>query len=772
MPLRNRILLSITSLLVISVLSTAAVMTLGARRVILMQAEADGILIAQFLARMTHFSNQVQDQIEVDLGQQMVVQATLASHLVAIAEAAGLTEPEINQHLRQITESTSLNEFWITDERGYAYLRNDETVDFTFSPSLSLQPQASAFWPLLTGEEQVVIQSARNRELDNRLFKYVGVAGFDQPRIVQVGYEAYALIELRQRIGLSRLTSELIQSDSIVAVRIVDTDLENLARSVKAGVPGVASLNNPNDIANVRRVLAQGDPMSYLEGSLFKVIVPITNANQTITGATVLYLSTEHIQVALRQEISQLVIVTLLILMVGLLASLILSRLITAPLGRLTLAASAVQDATFDPDMLTSIARSRDELGLLARTFQTMIQQVSEREQGLKNAREALRRSEAYFRSIIENASDVIMILDETGQIHYSSPSILAILGYSAGDLQQQPMVSYIHPDDRTLMDQYFQEAIAQPGTLPPRDLRVQHRNQTWLIMEGVLNNLLNDPAIEGMILTLRDITERKQAEVMQQAKETAEQSNRAKSQFLANMSHELRTPLNAIIGYSEMLQEDAVDLGQDTFIPDLQKIQTAGQHLLTLINDILDLSKIEAGRMTLYLEPFDVALLVQDIANTIQPLLDKNNNQLTVTCAADIGMMSADLTKVRQNLFNLLSNAAKFTTQGKVELVVTASPSPKELGGDRPVDGLMFQVRDTGIGMSDDQISRLFQAFTQADASTTRKYGGTGLGLAIAQRFSHMMGGRIHVASRLGQGSTFTMWLPRVVQGQADGDR
>ncbi|TVQ19415.1 MAG: PAS domain S-box protein, partial [Leptolyngbya sp. DLM2.Bin15] len=604
MPLRNRILLSITSLLVISVLSTAAVVTLGARRAILMQAESDGILIAQFLARMTRFSNQVQDQIEVDLGQQMVVQATLASHLVAIAEAAGLTEPEINQHLRQITESTSLNEFWITDESGYAYLRNDETVDFTFNPSRTLQPQASAFWPLLTGEAQVVIQSARNRELDNRLFKYVGVAGFDQPRIVQVGYEAYALMELRQRIGLARLTSELIQSDSIVAVRIVDTDLNNLARSVKSGVPGVASLNNPGDIANVQRVLAQGDPMSYLEGNLFKVIVPITDMNQTITGATILYLSTEHIQVALRREASQLVIVMLLILMVGLLASMILSRLITAPLARLTLAASAVQDATFDPDMLSSIARSRNELGLLARTFQTMIQQVSEREQGLKNAREALRRSEAYFRSIIENASDVIVILDETGQIHYSSPSILAILGYSAGDLQQQMMVSYIHPDDRALMDQYFQEAIAQPGTLPPRDLRVQHQNQTWLIMEGVLNNLLNDPAIEGMILTLRDITERKQAEVMQQEKETAEQSNRAKSQFLANMSHELRTPLNAIIGYSEMLQEDAVDLGQDTFIPDLQKIQTAGQHLLTLINDILDLSKIEAGRMTLYLEP------------------------------------------------------------------------------------------------------------------------------------------------------------------------
>jgi PAS domain S-box-containing protein len=766
MPLRNRILLSITSLLVVSVLATAAVLSYGARRAILMQAEADGILIAQFLARMTRFSSQVQQQIEDDLGEQMVVQATLASHLVAIAEAAGLSSTEINQTLRRITEQSSLDEFWITDATGRAYLTNQPEIDFRFSPDPEEQPQAHVFWPLLTGDADAVIQTATGRELDGRLFKYVGVGGQDGPRIVQVGYEASSLVELRRRIGLARLTSELIQDDSIVAVRIVDTDLNSLARSVRSGIPGITSLNDPITIAQVQRVLQEGVPLSYLENNLFKVIVPITTIDQDITGATILYFSTTHIQLALRQEVSRLAVVMVLILMIGLLASLVLSRVITAPLHELTLAADAVQQETFEPAMLTSIARSKDELGVLARTFQTMMQQVLEREQGLKTAREALRRSEAYFRSIIENASDVILILDDTGQVQYSSPSMLAILGHSAQALRQQPILDYVHPDDRAKGFTYFQTAIAHPGTLPAQELRVQHHNGSWLIMEGVLNNLLNDPAIAGMILTLRDITARKQAETMRQEKETAEQSNRAKSQFLANMSHELRTPLNAIIGYSEMLQEDAVDLGQDDFVPDLHKIQTAGQHLLTLINDILDLSKIEAGRMGLYIESFDVTMLVQEVVSTIQPLMDKNNNRLTVSCPAEVGLMTADLTKVRQNLFNLLSNAAKFTAEGGVHLEVRVGVAPPDQPDDR--DWLQFRVQDTGIGMSPDQINRLFQAFTQADASTTRKYGGSGLGLAITQRFCQMMGGMVQVDSLPDQGSTFTMWLPRVVDAEA----
>ncbi|MEO8352919.1 MAG: response regulator, partial [Chthoniobacteraceae bacterium] len=243
--------------------------------------------------------------------------------------------------------------------------------------------------------------------------------------------------------------------------------------------------------------------------------------------------------------------------------------------------------------------------------------------------------------------------------------------------------------------------------------------------------------------------------EQLSAAKEAADEANRTKSQFLANMSHELRTPLNAIIGYSEMLQEEAEDLDQMGFIPDLQKIHSAGKHLLGLINDILDLSKIEAGKMTLYLEEFDVNKLVQEVAATVQPLVSKNGNTLVVACPADIGRMTADVTKVRQTLFNLLSNACKFTERGTIRLLVSPLVTAES-------STLNFTVIDSGIGMTPEQMDRLFQEFTQADASTTRKFGGTGLGLAISRKFCQLMGGGITVDSEVNLGTTFTATLPR----------
>lgn len=238
-------------------------------------------------------------------------------------------------------------------------------------------------------------------------------------------------------------------------------------------------------------------------------------------------------------------------------------------------------------------------------------------------------------------------------------------------------------------------------------------------------------------------------------ARDAAESANRTKSTFLANMSHELRTPMNAIIGYSEMLIEEAGDLGQKEFLPDLQKIRNAGHHLLSLINDVLDLSKIEAGKMSLFYETFEVRPVVEDVAATVGALIQKNQNTLEIDCPESLGSLRADLTKVRQTLLNLLSNASKFTENGTIILAVREITKEGE-------SFVEFSVRDSGIGMTPEQLGRLFQAFTQADSSTTKKYGGTGLGLVICKRFCEMMSGSISVESQPGVGTTFRFDLPR----------
>jgi signal transduction histidine kinase/DNA-binding response OmpR family regulator len=274
----------------------------------------------------------------------------------------------------------------------------------------------------------------------------------------------------------------------------------------------------------------------------------------------------------------------------------------------------------------------------------------------------------------------------------------------------------------------------------------------------GDLAHAFNDMAervrVARQALTGANAELAKRQEELKVLADAADAANQAKSQFLANMSHEVRTPMNAIIGYSEMLIEEAQDTGQDAFIPDMQKVHSAGKHLLGLINDILDLSKIEAGKMDLYLETFAVRDMIRDVATTMQPLVAKNSNTLVLDVAPEIDTMHADVTKVRQGLFNLLSNACKFTQSGTITIRVL----PETVDA-RP--GVVFHVQDSGIGMSPEQMKKVFEAFTQADASTTRKYGGTGLGLTITKKFCEMMGGGVTVASELGKGTTFSIRLP-----------
>ncbi|MEM1170941.1 MAG: ATP-binding protein [Cyanobacteria bacterium P01_H01_bin.35] len=260
--------------------------------------------------------------------------------------------------------------------------------------------------------------------------------------------------------------------------------------------------------------------------------------------------------------------------------------------------------------------------------------------------------------------------------------------------------------------------------------------------------------------------------EQLQEAKLKAEAANRSKSAFLATMSHELRTPLNAIIGYSDLLYEDAMEEGYEDFMSDLERIKLAGTHLLEMISDILDISKIEAGQVTLYLESIDVNKLVQDVVGTAKNLTEKKGNKFQLVLGKDLGNMYADMPKVRQVLINLLGNAAKFTEDGVITLKVEKVKKRKPKNPQNQNSGLLnneqnyivFQVIDTGIGMTEEQLKHIFKPFTQADASTTRRYGGTGLGLAICQRLCERMGAEISVKSKSGKGSTFTVWFPERV--------
>jgi PAS domain S-box-containing protein len=352
--------------------------------------------------------------------------------------------------------------------------------------------------------------------------------------------------------------------------------------------------------------------------------------------------------------------------------------------------------------------------------------------------------------AVLENMHDSVMVMDLENRLLDLNPAAQRLLGL-------HPQRGFGQSVSHLLQDWTALHPLLASDASQSISLVCQKPAQQWF--EVNLSPLLNPRQQPiGRLMVFHDVTDQQEAEqALLKARNVAEQASQAKSRFLATMSHELRTPLNAIIGYSELLKEECQGMGQPRFIEDLDIIRSAGNHLLTLINNILDFSKLEAGKMSLFIEFIDIAALVQEISQTIEPLVLQNNNQFEVCCEPNLGMMESDILKVRQILFNLLSNAAKFTRDGQVSLLVRRKTKGKDL-----IDNWVeFQVVDTGLGMSPEQVERIFNAFEQAEASTAKRYGGTGLGLAISQAFAEMLGGSITVRSWMGKGSTFSVLLP-----------
>jgi PAS domain S-box-containing protein len=369
--------------------------------------------------------------------------------------------------------------------------------------------------------------------------------------------------------------------------------------------------------------------------------------------------------------------------------------------------------------------------------------------------------AQRYFQDLVLNNPVAIVSVDLEMNITSCNPAFEKMFGYSESEVMGRNIDKLVTTEETLDQAQgYTKEAMSGRTTIGAGQRR--RKDGSLIDVEIFTIPVMVGGERVGAMALYHDVTE------LLKARRAAEAANRSKSQFLANMSHELRTPLNAIIGYSEMLEEDASEAGQDQFLPDLHKIHSAGKHLLTLINDILDLSKIEAGKMELYLETFDVRGVIEGVATTVQPLIDKNGNRLQLELNGDLGAMHSDVTRVRQVLLNLLSNACKFTEQG----TITLSAAREAAGGDGGDGWLELRVSDTGIGMTAEQLDRLFQAFSQAEASTASKYGGTGLGLAISKRFCEMMGGSVAVESEAGMGSLFTIRLPALApQAMSDAD-
>ena len=544
------------------------------------------------------------------------------------------------------------------------------------------------------------------------------------------------------------------QIQGVSYVFVVNADGEIISHTFVPGIPDEIRDVVRDDLAKTQEQKRQTN-IQHLQsngGNFIDIAAPILVSE---VGFVHVGMDRDLIRQSIRSAVIQQTGLMVAIFLISVVAAYLLMKRIAQPLHKLTEYANrlASGDSTADESddldaQLDSITSRSDEVGQLSHAFAHMVHEVAGREQRLRGAQEEVRRSETHFRSLIENAFDVIMKLDGEGTIRYVSPALERVLGFSPDEWLGRSVFEIAHPDDCAAIRACYERALAKEGIAHRVQFQAPQQDGSQRIMRALLNNMLSDSVVQGIVVNLRDITESQRAEEMRQAKDVAEAANRAKSEFVANMSHELRTPMNGIIGMTELALDTELTLEQREY---LTMVNVSADSLLAIINDILDFSKIEAGKLELDLVDFDLRDSIGDAMKGLGLRAHKKGLELVFSVAPDVtDMLVGDPGRLRQIITNRVGNAIKFTDQGEVFVSV-------EMESEN-VDNvcLHFCVQDTGVGIPKSKQDLIFDPFAQADGSTTRKYGGTGLGLAISTKLVEMKGGRIWVDSDAGQGSTF----------------